>query len=52
MLRVDIGGEYEKRYKQKQGIDLAKERAGHEHDPNFRPSPSDRDLLRDVCPSA
>ena len=39
-LKGDIGGEYEKRYKQEYG--------GHEHDPNFTPPPSDRDLLRDV----
>ena len=40
--------DYERKYKDKHGVDLAKIGAGHESDPKFVPSNSDRDLLRDA----
>ena len=36
--------QYEKTYKAKHGVDLAKARAGHESDPNFVPPPDDEVL--------
>jgi hypothetical protein len=43
-----LNDDYEKKYKEKHGIDLPKLRAGRETDPTFVPPPPDRDLLRDV----
>jgi hypothetical protein len=44
-----LGDDYEKQYKKKHGIDLAKFRAEHEHDRTFvAPPPHDDQLWRDV----
>ena len=48
---ASIDGDYDKRYKEKHGVDLGKHRAGHENDPNYVPPASDRDLLRDTVAS-
>ena len=39
-----INDDYEKRYKKKHGIDIAKLRAGREHDATFVPPPHDEQL--------
>ena len=43
-----VNDEYEKRYKNKHGIDLAQHRAGHETDPKYVPPKHDEQLWRDV----
>jgi hypothetical protein len=43
--------DYEKQYKEKHGIDLAKVRAGHENDPKFVPPPHDEQLWRNAVAS-
>lgn len=40
--------EFQKKYRKKHGIDIAKLVEGRENDPTFRPPPPDRDLLRDA----
>lgn len=43
-----LNDDYEKQYKKKHGIDIAKVEEGHKNDPTFVPPPHDEQLWRDV----
>ena len=43
-----LGDDYEKQYKKKHGVDLAKLQAEHKNDPTFVPPSQDEQLWRDV----
>jgi hypothetical protein len=43
-----LNEDYQRQYKKKHGIDLAKVEQGHENDPTFVPPPLDEQLWRDV----
>jgi hypothetical protein len=48
---ASLHADYEKKYKEKHGIDIAKVTAGHENDQTFVPPPHDDQLWRDVVAS-